>query len=209
MNILIACEESQEVCKAFRAKGHEAFSCDIQSCSGGHPEWHIKADIKIPLSAKKHDGSCYWDMIIAHPPCTYLSRAGIGWFYHDSKSMTVSERFHEMKKAREFFMLILNHPCNKICIENPQPHRFAELPKYSQLIEPWHFGGIDRKKTALWLKGLPMLAHKEGVKCPAPLFTQTNGKNRYFTDMQTGKDKKKLRSKTFPEIAKAMANQWG
>ena len=142
--ILVACEESQTVCNAFRNLGFEAFSCDIQECSGGHPEYHIKSDVRDILNLVE------WDLIIAHPPCTYMSRAGARWLYKDHQLQP--ERYKKLLAAKEFFMLFYNHPCKRICIENPTPFKIVELPPYSQAIQPYQFGAPYSKRTLLWLK---------------------------------------------------------
>lgn len=143
MRVLVACEESQEVCKAFRERGHEAFSCDLQECSGGHPEWHIKCDALELLKIK-------WDLIIAHPPCTYLSNAGARWLYAGGKLN--EERYQNGLRGKEFFMKFLQADCKRIAIENPIPSSVYQMPKCSQIIEPYHFGEPWSKKTCLWLK---------------------------------------------------------
>jgi hypothetical protein len=163
MKVLVACEESQEVCKAFRWKGHEAYSADLQECSGGHPEWHIKGDV-LPLI----NGDCSftteggqhveiqgkWDLIIAHPPCTYLSNAGANSLFKkiDGKSWMNYERYKKGLKGKAFFMKFMNADCERIAIENPIPSSVYELPKYSQTIQPYQFGHPWSKITCLWLK---------------------------------------------------------
>ena len=194
MKVLVACEESQEVCKAFRELGHEAYSCDIQECSGGHPEWHLKQDV-IPLLEQE------WDLIIAHPPCTYLSNAGARHLYpHGLLNM---ERYEKGLEAKEFFMKFLNCKCEKVCVENPLPSKIFRLPDYSQIIQPYEFGHPYKKKTLLWLKNLPPLKPTCIVECPQS--TKVAG-NWFNTG---GKDRQKNRAKTFSGIAKAMAEQWG
>ena len=165
MKVLVACEESQRVCIAFRNKGHEAYSCDILQCSGGHPEWHIWGDC-IPLL----NGNCYfytqngeyheidkWDMIIAHPPCTYISNAGVRFLYPGGKGILNEERLRKGIEATHFFLRIFYTNCEKIAIENPIPSKVYCLPPYTQIIQPWMFGHPVQKKTCLWLKGLPKL----------------------------------------------------
>lgn len=194
MKVLVACEESQEVCKAFRELGHEAYSCDIQDCSGGHPEWHLKQDV-LPLLNEE------WDLIIAHPPCTYLSNAGARHLYpHGLLNM---ERYEKGLEAKEFFMKFLNCKCKKVCVENPLPSKIFRLPDYSQIIQPYEFGHPYKKKTLLWLKNLPPLKPTCIVECPQS--TKVAG-NWFNTG---GKDRQKNRAKTFSGIAKAMAEQWG
>jgi len=191
MKILIACEESQEVCKAFRAKGHEAFSCDILPCSGGHPEWHIQGDVLEQL-----DGGC--DMMIAHPPCTYLSNAGASWLY--PKGEINCERYESGMEGRDFFMSLLNSNIPKICVENPTPSKVFDLPIHTQVIQPYEHGHPFQKRTLFWLRGLPLLEPTNILDVGEPTTTA-----KWFN----GKDRKRSRSKTFPGIAKAMAEQWG
>lgn len=217
MKILVACEESQAVTKEFRRKGHEAYSCDIIDCSGGHPEWHIRWDV-IPLL----DGNCSfitcdgelhriegkWDMILAFPPCTYLTNAGARhlWKNHELNQ----ERYAKGQEAKEFFMKFYNADCPKIAIENPTPSKIYDLPKPSQTIQPWQFGHPFTKRTNLWLKGLPELQPTEIVTpertwCPSGSYSKKHGEKHrgMFTT-----DRARNRSKTFPGIAKAMAEQW-
>ena len=205
MKVLVACEESQEVCKAFRAKGHEAYSCDIQNCSGGVPEWHIKADA---LELMKID----WDLIIAHPPCTYLTAAGAIRLFNKDHSIADSDRLQKGREAAEFFMAIYHNKCERIAIENPVPMRIFGLPKCTQIIEPYMFGDPWKKRTCLWLKNLPMLFATEVVE-PKGLWVGSTSARRDPTIKQryvlnSIRDQKQ-RSKTFPGIAKAMAEQWG
>jgi len=194
MRILVACEESQEVTKAFRELGHEAFSCDILDCSGGSPEWHFKQDVTTLLQEE-------WDMIIAHPPCTYLCVPGAQYLH------TQKGRWGLMLEARAFFQLFLDNKCEKIAIENPVPNRYCELPKYSQIIHPWQHGHEITKQTCLWLKNLPKI---EPTK-----IMEKKGERYYRKDGSVSNSKwyahsnAKERSKTFPGIAKAMAEQWG
>lgn len=150
MRVLIACEESQVVCKEFRAKGHEAYSCDIQSCSGGYPEWHIQGD------AVEQAYSGNWDLMIAHPPCTLISKAGARWMYPKSGILD-QDRYMKALSAKEFFMRLLNAPIDRICIENPTPLKVVGLPKHSQAIQPYEYGEPFSKRTLLWLKNLPFL----------------------------------------------------
>ena len=164
MKVLVACEESQAVCKAFRESGHEAYSCDIEPCSGGHPEWHIQQDV-LPLlngrcSFKTMDGIEHsidekWDLIIAHPPCTYLSNAGARWLYAGGELN--AERYKKGLDGKKFFMAMLNADCLRVAVENPIPSSIYDLPKYNQVIQPYQFGEPWSKKTCLWLKGLEPL----------------------------------------------------
>lgn len=194
MKVLVACEESQEVCKAFRALGHEAYSCDIQDCSGGHPEWHIKGDALELLKMR-------WDMIIAFPPCTYLSNAGAKHLFRGG--VLNEERYQKGLVAKAFFLRFLDADCPKVAVENPIASRIFEMPPYTQEIQPWQFGHPVQKKTRLWLKGLPPLKPTEIVdyKCGC------HEAGTWF--MKGGKERQKNRSKTFPGIARAMAEQWG
>ena len=202
MRVLIACEESQEVCKAFRAKGHNAFSCDIQECSGGHPEWHIQDDV-----LKHLDG---WDLIIAHPPCTYLSNAGARWLWAGYRLNI--ERYEKGLDARAFFMKLWHANCPCICIENPIPSSIYFLPSCSQIVRPYEYGHPYSKKTCLWLKGLPPLKPTDIVADHIP-FVSSGSYSKTHDQKYKGASRKggsaKSRSKTFSGIAKAMAEQWG
>ena len=208
MKVLIACEESQTVCKAFRERGHEAYSCDIQEPSGGHPEWHILGDaiaalgggVITTMDGKQHDVG-KWDLLIAHPPCTYLSNAGARFLY--PKGVLNEDRLKLGLAAKDFFMAFYNADCEKICIENPTPSRVYELPKYTQVIQPWMFGHPVQKRTCLWLKGLEPLKPTEIVEERQSSKVPGNWFNK------GGKERQKNRAKTFPGIAKAMAEQWG
>ena len=193
MKILIACEESQTVCKAFREKGHEAYSCDIEPCSGGHPEWHIQDDVLNHLN----DG---WDMMIAHPPCTYLSNVGTPWLMKGG--ILNQARYQKGLEAKEFFMKLLNADIPKICVENPTSIKRFELPPYSQIIQPYEHGDPFKKRTCLWLKNLPVITPTNIIQGEPT--TKIGG---WYN--KGGKDRQKNRSKTFPGIAKAMAEQWG
>lgn len=212
MRVLVACEESQRVCIEFRKLGHEAYSCDIESCSGGHPEWHIKADVlamlELALPFATQDGKPHlldgkWDLIIAHPPCTYLSNAGARFLY--PKGELNEEHLRKGLKAKEFFMKIWNADCPRIAVENPIPSKVYGLPEYSQTIQPYEFGHPYSKKTCLWLKGLPKLQPTEII--PESEIQSTRVAGNWFN--KGGKDRQKNRAKTFPGIAKAMAEQWG
>lgn len=182
MRILIACEESQEVCKAFRARGHEAYSCDTRPCSGGHPEWHIQDDVLNHLD----DG---WDMMIAHPPCTRLAVSGARWFKDNRK---------EQAEALAFVLMLWHAPIPKIVIENPVG-AIAWVCKPHQYIQPHEHGHPEQKKTALLLKGVKKLEPSKPVE----------GREQRIWKMSPSKDRGVLRSKTYPGIAKAMATQWG
>lgn len=206
MRVLVGCEESQAVCKAFRLKGHEAYSCDIQECSGGRPEWHIQGDLLEVIN----EG---WDLMIAHPPCTYLSYAGTAHWNSPG-------RLRKRLDALEFFGRLWGAPIPRICLENPKGCASPTIAKYSQEIQPYYFGDADMKTTWLWLKNLPALQYKmkddlfgmaTAVDKPEPIFVDYTGKKRYFTDAVSGSTKKTslTRSKTFQGIANAMAEQWG
>ena len=220
MKVLVACEESQAVCKEFRKKGHNAYSCDLLECSGGHPEWHIKGDA-LPLlngdcSFKTMDGQVHrvighWDIIIAFPPCTYLTVTGNRWFNIDRYGEKAIQRYKDRKDAIDFFMAFANADCEKISIENPVGIMSSEWRKPNQIINPWQFGDAFEKKTCLWLKGLPELTPTNIVEIP-PRKKFDSGKTMpswYAEAWHLPKEERaKLRSKTFPGIAKAMASQW-
>ena len=219
MRVLVACEESQAVTIEGRKLGHEVYSCDIAECSGGHPEWHIKQDV-IPLldgdcDFKTMDGTEHridgeWDMIIAHPPCTYLTNAGARWLYAGGKLNNA--RYKKGLVAKEFFMAFINAKCSKKAIENPIPSSIYGLPQYSQTIQPYEFGHPVTKKTCLWLIGVKNLQPTHIVHpIKGRRFQQKNGKWRYSCwemDCKSGAGRARERSKTFPGIAKAMAEQW-
>lgn len=201
MRILAACEESQAVTIEMRKRGHEAYSCDIEPCTGGHPEWHIQANALEILKMK-------WDMIIAFPPCTYMTNAGA--VRMRVKGEIVPERFQKAMQAKEFFMRFYNADCPKIAIENPTPMKLIGLPPYSQVIQPYMFGEPYSKRTCLWLKGLPILTATDILSDFVPYVNggckDANGNYRRF---QGRKERdSKTRSKTFPGIARAMAEQW-
>lgn len=218
MRVLVACEESQEVCKAFRARGHAAYSCDIQECSGGHPEWHIRGDALAYINGhclfqtqdnKWHYVPLTWDIIIAHPPCTYLTNASS--VRMRVKGQIQPERYKKAMKAKDFFMTFYNANCDKIAIENPTPMKLVGLPPYTQAIQPYEYGHPYSKRTCLWLKGLPRLVPTNILDHHEPYVNggskDAHGNYRRF---QGRKERDpKTRSKTFPGIAKAMAEQWG
>jgi len=188
MKILVACEESQRVCKAFRDKGHIAYSCDVLPTSGDTPEWHIEGDaIKVML---RED----WDMLIAFPPCTYLSRAGAVRLYN-KPGVSDPERLRKGFEARVFWDRLWTAPIPKVCIENPTPLKCFHLPNASQVIQPYEYGHPYTKRTLLWTRGLPQLQPTNVVE-PQGSWTQENRN-------------KSVRSKTFMGIAQAMADQWG
>lgn len=197
MKVLIACEESQAVCKAFRSKGHEAYSCDILPCSGGHPEWHIQGDVIEQLNKS-------WDMIIAFPPCTHLAVSGAK---HFAKKIADGRQ----QKGIDFFMLFANAKCQRIAIENPVGIMSTKYQKPNQIIQPYEYGHHSRKTTCLWLKNLPHLIPTKIVE--PKLITYSNGKT-FSADYMEAKRSKPgessvARSKTYQGIADAMASQWG
>ena len=198
LKVLVACEESQAVTKEFRAKGHEAYSCDIIECSGGHPEWHIMRDVREILVEE-------WDMIIAFPPCTDLAVSGAAWFEEKRKD-------GRQQASIDFFMLFANHPCEKIAIENPVGIMSSKWRKPDQIIQPYEYGHPESKKTCLWLKGLPKLMPTKIVE-QGERVTFASGKSmpKWYADAWKlpKEERARLRSKTFPGIAKAMAEQWG
>lgn len=216
MKVLIACEESQTVCKEFRQLGHEAYSADLQECSGGHPEWHILGDV-LPLingnckfttmDGKLHEVKGKWDLLIAHPPCTYLTSAGACRLI--SGGQINRDRMLNGLAAKEFFLKFYFSNCDRICIENPSPLKCYELPPYSQIVQPYMFGEKFTKRTCLWLVNLPPLVPTDDIGRPESVIShiRSNGKPYYkcFTNQTHGS---KARSKTFKGIASAMAAQW-
>lgn len=235
MRVLVACEESQAVTKELRLLGHEAYSCDIEPCSGGHHEWHINEDVLPLLNGncrfKTVDGVIHdiigkWDMIIAFPPCTYLTSAGTRHYsLRINPPEKVAARIKEREKAVEFFMEFVNADCDKIAIENPVGYMNTHFRKPNQIIHPYFFANsIDdkenyyQKRTCLWLKNLPELKRKNDLPVPGAMYIcqgeKCNGKKIGWCEGIKGttggqKGRAKARSKTFPGIAKAMAEQWG
>lgn len=218
MYVLVACECSQTVCKAFRLLGHIAFSCDIQSSYGGFPQWHIKGDC-LPLlygfcTFKTEDGLSYtlnqhWDLIIAHPPCTFLSKAGANrlFYYLNGEKRLNLDRFLKLLEARAFFYKIIDFTPSStlLCIENPIPLKVAELPAPSQVVEPFYYGDNTKKYTYLWLyNGLPPLLTFSTTRKPG-VVPIVNASSKYGGLYNSAK----LRSEFSPFIASAMANQWG
>lgn len=209
MKILVACEESQRVTIEFRKLGHEAYSCDLEFCSGKYPEWHIWNDVAPLLNGncmfRTCDGQKHeigkWDMIIAFPPCTYLSKAGSSVLYRGGA--IDEERFAKGQKAKDFFLSIWNADCERIAIENPVPMKVFDLPEPTQVIEPYYFGEPVSKKTFLWLKGLPFVCPTCVIEPTYTFETYPPFKNSF------GKYRQKNRSKTFWGVAKAMALSWG
>ena len=221
MKILIACEESQRVCIAFRKKKHEAYSCDIQECSGGHPEWHIQGDVLpilngntkfITQDGTMHEISGKWDMIIAHPPCTYLTVTGNRWFNIEKYGKKAIKRYEQRKEAIQFFFRIVNAKCDKIAIENPIGIMSTVWGKPSQIIQPFMFGEPFEKRTCLWLKNLPKLNSTKLV-IPSERMKFKSGKTmpEWYAKLWAlpKEEREKERSKTFIGIARAMAEQWG
>lgn len=226
MKVLVACEESQEVCKAFRERGHEAYSCDLQECSGGHPEWHITGDC-LPLL----DGNCTfmtdggewthiygkWDLIIAHPPCTYLTVTGNKYFNVDTYGKKAEKRWKDRVEGAVFFMRFVAANCDRIAIENPIGIMSTAYRKSDQVIQPWQYALDENehteKSTCLWLKGLPKLIPTHTEKPEIEYHVSKSGKRQtqwYYNTRKLGpKQRAKAASKTFPGIAKAMAEQWG
>lgn len=212
MKVLVACEESQRVCIEFRKRGHEAYSCDIEPCSGGHPEWHINGDVLNILNGNcnfitsdnsNHYINGKWDLIIAHPPCTYLSNAGARFLY--PKGVLNEDRLKLGLEAKTFFMKFYNANCKRIVIENPIPSKVFKLPPYTQTIQPYEFGHPFQKKTCLWIKGVQPLQPTDII--PKENRQSTKIAGNWFN--KGGKERQKNRAKTFPGIAKAMAEQWG
>lgn len=217
MNVLIACEESQAVCIEMRRLGHNAFSCDVQECSGGHPEWHILGDALQYINGKcqfqtmdgvVHEIAGTWDLLIAHPPCTYLSNAGARHLWKGGQLNT--ERFEKGLEAKAFFMAFYNADCPRIAVENPTPSKVYELPPVTQYIQPYEYGHEFTKRTGLWLVNLPKLKPTKVVE-PVATWLPSGFYSHTHDDRHRGmftKDRAKNRSKTFPGIARAMAEQW-
>lgn len=237
LKVLIACEESQRVCIEFRKLGHEAYSADIQEPSGNYPEWHILGDVIAVLNPKKElsdngfdideyiefdtmDGKYHvidkWDLIIAHPPCTYLTVSGNRWFNVERYGDTAIRRYGDREKAAAFFMAFVNADCEHIAIENPIGYMNTHYREADEIIQPYEFGHPVRKATCLWLKNLPTLTPTKIVKPetaqsggksysgPALYVKDENGKILSWKDPRTAKE----RSKTYPGVAQAMAQQW-
>ena len=234
MKILVACEESQAVCIELRKLGHEAYSCDVIDCSGGHPEWHIKQDV-IPLlngncnfktcDGQKHTVESKWDMIIAFPPCTYLSTVTTRHLsLRKNSPEKVIDRMWKLAEAAVFFMQFALADCEKICVENPLGFMSRLWRKPDQTIHPYYFAvsendvvNYHQKRTCLWLKGLPQLKRTNDLPTPEPMYIcngeKSKGKKIGWAEGMRGikggqKERAKARSKTFPGIAKAMAEQW-
>lgn len=220
MKVLVACEESQRVCTEFRKIGHEAYSCDILECSGGHPEWHIREDVIDIIYNHKCFMTCdgmfhnidKWDLIVAHPPCTYLTNTGNKWFNVEKYGNEALKRCYLRGKSIDFFMKFVHAGCEKVAIENPIGCMSTYYRKPDQIIHPYMFGDPERKSTCLWLKGLPKLIPTNIVE--PNIIKYKNGKGTdspwHMNTMKLPKElRSRERSKTFPGIAKAMAEQWG
>lgn len=195
MLVLVGCEESQTVCKAFRELGHEAYSCDVIPCSGGHPEWHIQADVREVIRFKK------WDMGLFYTPCTFSCNSGVRWMYNDDGSIN-TDRYRNMEFYAGMLRECLESYIPKVCCENPIPHKFATRVigrKYDQIVQPWMFGHGETKATCLWLKGLPELNPTNVV----------SGREQRIWKMPPSSDRSKKRSETYSGIAAAKALQWG
>jgi site-specific DNA-cytosine methylase len=206
MRVLVACEESQTITKEFRALGHEAYSCDLLDCSGGHPEWHLQGDVSLFVDKD-------WDLMIAHPPCTYLSVSGARWMYNKDGSIN-TDRQTNQNLALDFvdYLMAVNIP--RIAIENPVSVISTMIRKPDQIIQPWMFGDEATKTTCLWLKNLPKLEPTNVVgKGERTIFKSGKSHPKWYADAlanaKTAAERRTLRSKTFPGIAKAIAQQWG
>lgn len=231
LNVLIACEESQAVCKEFRKLGHNAYSCDLVESSGGHPEWHFKNDV---LEIIKNKGGTLetgeelfiegkWDIMIAHPPCTYLASSGAKWYYHpEDKDLPIEKRrphpkFPNRVKDREdgveFFMALINSDIEYIAVENPIGIMSTRFRKPDQIVQPYYFGDEASKSTCLWLKNLTPL-QPTNIVGKGEYIQFGSGKKipRWYSDAltksKTPEERRRLRSKTFPGFAKAIAEQW-
>ncbi len=203
MKVLIACEYSGIVREAFKAKGHDAWSCDILPTE--IEGQHYQCDVLEVLDKG-------WDLMIAHPPCTYLANSGVQhmWLGRKKENGKNPERWKLMKKGKEFLITLLNAPITKIAVENPLPHSYAKLPAYTQIVQPYYFGQEASKRTCLWLKNLPQLVATNMVS-PGERYYDKNGKSNgsKWYQLPPSNDRSKHRSKTFQGIADAMANQWG
>lgn len=227
MRILIACEESQRVTLEMRRLGHEAYSCDIEPCSGGHPEWHIQQDV-LPLldgfcrfetaDGKSHAINGRWDMVAAFPPCTYLTSAGTRHYsLKCSSAEKIAERIKKRAEAADFFLAFAGADCDRIAIENPVGYMNTYWRKPDQIIHPYFFGDSAKKRTCLWLKGLPKLEPTDMLPEPEPVYIcqgeKCQGKKIGWCEGMRGikggqKERARARSRTFPGIAEAMARQW-
>lgn len=209
MRVLVACEESQAITKHLRKLGHEAFSCDLLPCSGGHPEWHYQQDVFEVIEKG-------WDMMIAHPPCTFLAVSGARWLYNKDGSKNL-DRWNKQRQALDFVQKLMDAPIDKIAIENPISVISSNIRKPDQIVHPWMFGDKATKSTCLWLKNLPLLEPTNIVeKGEFVEFTSKKGVKKrqakwYFDALKNSKtteERRTLRSKTFQGMAEAIANQW-
>lgn len=231
LNILVACEESQAVCKEFRKLGHNAYSCDLLPCSGGHPEWHFNHDVLEVIENKggllQNGETCFidgnWDLMVAHPPCTYLAVSGAKWYYHpDDKDLPIEERrphpkfpnrAKDREEAIEFFIKLANADIDYIAIENPVGVVNTQWRRPDQVVQPYHFGDNASKKTCLWLKNLPLLEYTDIVD-PGEFIILSSGKrlpkwySEGLTKTKSVEERRTWRSKTFLGFAKALATQW-
>lgn len=232
LNVLVACEESQRVCSEFRRLGHNAYSCDLLKCSGGHPEWHFNHDVLEVIKNKggklETGDEVYiegeWDIMIAHPPCTFLAVSGAKWYYHpEDKHLPLDQRrphpsFPNRAKDREeaikFFLALANSSIKHIAIENPVGIMNTIFRKPDQIVQPYFFGDSASKKTCLWLKNLPLLEVTNMVD-PGEFIEFGSGRRlaKWYSDgltkTKTAEERRTWRSKTFPGFAKAIAEQWG
>lgn len=227
LNVLVACEESQAICKEFRKLGHNAYSCDLLDCSGGHPEWHFKCDCLDVIAnggGELQNGAVYftpqrkWDLMIAHPPCTFLTVSGNRWFNVERYGDAALQRFRDRELGAKFFMDLYNAPVDHVAIENPIGVMSTLFRKPDQTIHPWMFGDNFTKNTCLWLRGLPPLKVEitEAPEMQYKEWTDKNGRKKRqnlwyyeaFLNCKTKEERQKIRSKTFPGIARAIAQQW-
>lgn len=231
-NILVACEESQAVCSNFRKLGFNAFSCDLLQCSGGHPEWHFNCDVFEII--KNHGGTLQngeqayiegnWDLMVAHPPCTFLAVSGARWYYHpEDKDLPMEQRrphprFPNRRKdqadGKAFFQALAEQPIPRIAVENPIGIMNTQWKKPQQIVQPYHFGDEASKTTCLWIKNLPLLKHTNEVGSGEWVVLKSGRKlPKWYSDAltkaKTPEERRNLRSKTFPGFAKALAEQWG
>lgn len=221
MNILIACEESQRICIEFRALGHRAFSCDLYECSGGHPEWHIQGDC-LPLlngncsfttmDGAEHHVDGKWDIMICHPPCTFLTNCANRWYNEEKYGDSARKRKADREEAIKFFMEFVNADCDRVCIENPVGIMSTRYKKPTQIIQPYMFGDPERKTTCLWIRGLKPLQPTNVVEPNLSKYGTTGKTDSAWHmkfDMNLPKEERsRNRSKTYPGIAKAIAEQW-
>lgn len=203
LKVLIACEESQTIAKEFRNLGHEAFSCDLEPCSGGHPEWHLQEDALV-VARREH-----WDLMIAHPPCTFLTVTGNKWMKPEFKDR-FPQRAQQREQAKQFFLDLYNVPIEHVAIENPVGIMSTCFRKPDQYVHPYHFGDPHSKKTGWWTRNLPALRHTQIVE--PQFYTCRDGRRDPLWHVESlklpAKERSKFRSKTFKGMAKAIAEQW-